>query len=73
MRILVKLSIAVIALFFASCHNEVQELPSPGEVKYCVYYDKDQVLKCKDTFFEKISDENCSLIGGTLSSENPCK
>jgi len=72
MRILVKFSGFAIALFFASCHSDLPELPSPEEVKgyeYCGY-NKDgtsastsaSVDYCKSTYV--ISVEDCRKIPG---------
>jgi len=52
------ISIVVIAIFFASCHNDVPGLPTVQEVegyKYCKYANG-----CESTY--KISEKSCADI-----------
>lgn len=68
MRILVIkfVSVAAIALFFASCHSEVPTLPYPEDVekyKWCGYQSEGYGV-CKSNY--EISDADCTAIGGTL-------
>jgi len=59
------LILAILALFFASCHNEVPDLPK--EVKYCGYKDKDDEYKCKSTYEMFKDPGECEhIIGGVI-------
>jgi len=66
------LILAIFALFFASCHNNVPELPSPEEVKeykFCGYIDKEGD-KCKSTY--EIKPGDCEVVGGTFFCDTAC-
>jgi len=76
------LILAIFALFFASCHNEVPDLPTPDEAAgyvYCGYKDKDAPgeLKCRSSYevdcdkIIKLIEENF-LEGGLFCDAN-CK
>jgi len=61
------LILAILALFFASCHNEVPGLPTPDEVehfKFCYYKDKNGEEQCKSTY--EIFETDCTRVGGKL-------
>jgi len=71
MRSVVKfIGVAAIAIFFASCHNDVPGLPTAEEVagyKYCEYKNKE---KCESTY--KVSEKDCKLVGGKLFTDALC-
>jgi len=72
MRIMVKFSSLALALFLASCHNDVPGLPAPDEVKeyrFCQYEDKDGVVQCKSTY--EISIKDCESVKGNLLEKCP--
>jgi len=68
MRFVVKfVSIAAVAFFFASCHNDVPELPTTNEVdgySYCQYKDKAGVPQCKSTY--EIPKDYCTVVSGKI-------
>jgi len=66
--------IAAIALFFASCHNDVPELPTPEEVakyEFCKYIDKDGKEQCKSIYI--IRKDDCAEVGGTIFCNEKCE
>jgi len=63
-RIIVKFSFIAAVFVFASCHNDVPQLPTPEEVegfKYCKYVNKDGEEKCESTY--TISESDCKFVG----------
>jgi len=69
------LTLAIFALFFASCHNDVPKLLAPDEVEFlwCGYVSPDG-FQCKSTY--EVSKEDCKLVGKLFEDEDcetPCK
>jgi len=80
MQFVVKFTgVAAIAIFFASCHNDVPSLPTSRQVEdyaYCKYIAKviedgvsKDICKCKSTY--EISRESCEgdVVKGTIYTE----
>jgi len=71
MRFILKFAgIAAIAIFFASCYNDVPELPTLDKVdgySYCQYKDDKGNPKCKSTY--EISRKSCDAVGGNIVSK----
>ncbi|MCL1956008.1 MAG: hypothetical protein FWF63_01675 [Fibromonadales bacterium] len=68
-RVIVKLGFIAIIFGFASCHNDVPNLPSSDEVKeykYCKYGND----ICKNTY--EISEQDCRSISGELFLDKDC-
>jgi len=66
MQFVVKFACIAAIFVFASCHNEVPELPSPDQVsefEFCGY-EVGGDYKCKSTY--EISPADCTTIGGNL-------
>jgi len=61
--------LAIFALVFASCTNDVPTLPTPEQVEgyqFCLYKEK-MCYKCKSTY--EISDIDCPHIGGVIYTD----
>jgi len=62
------LILAIFALFFASCHNEVPELRE--QYKSCQYVDNKGDEQCKVIY--TISENDCRNVGGTIFCDDKC-
>jgi hypothetical protein len=63
--------VAAIAFLFASCHNDVPELPALGSLKYCEYMNAEG-WQCKSTY--EISETDCEeVVGGSIFCDTDCK
>jgi len=73
-RIIVKFSFVAAMFIFASCYNEVPNLPSPDAIRYCKYETKDG-SKCQNTYeiFRDEFKKNCNDVGGTLFCDKDCE
>jgi len=73
-RVIVKFSFIAAMFVFASCHNDVPELPSPNKVKgfkFCKYEDKEG-YQCKSTYEIYESDCTASIVGGKIFCDENC-
>jgi len=63
-RVIAKFGFIAAMFVFASCHNDVPELPDSEEVQFCRYKDENNVSQCKSTY--EISERDCISIKGVL-------
>ncbi|GBU25519.1 hypothetical protein R83H12_02169 [Fibrobacteria bacterium R8-3-H12] len=74
-RVIVKFGFIAAMFVFASCHNEVPELPNPSNIqgykKFCGYKNKDGILQCKSTYEIFVTD--CEKVGGEIFCDMDCQ
>lgn len=70
-RVIVKFVFIAGAFIFASCHNDVPELPDVSEIKFCKYKDKDDNDWCKSTY--EIPKELCDAKGEFFDDKESCE
>jgi len=75
MQFVVKFACIAAIFVFASCHNDVPELPPSEEVKFCKYEVEGGNVLCKSTY--EVSEDDCNALKeqgkAELFSDKNCK